>query len=277
VMSGDIRRSYLNQRFSGAFSGLSGFLKNRKKWTDRNAVAQELRKLDAYSLHRDVRRKFKRRRIFVQFINEIWAADLKDISTISKWNNGANFVLVVVDALSKKAYTRAIKNKSSSSMVKAFKSIFKEAKAVPHYLFVDMGTEFLSKNMKTLLKKHNITLYHIYSHIKSSFSERFIRTLFTKLERYQTERKTKKIINVLQEFTKSYNSSFHRTIQTTPNSVNKQNENKIWNIIFKDVLGQGMRKRKKPTKIFKVGDIVRISREKLMFEKGCTYFIRIRI
>ena len=264
----EIRRSYLNKRFSGAFSGLSGFVQNRKKWTDKNEVVKELRKLDAYTLHRDVRKKFKRRRIMVHFINEIFCSDLKDISNISKWNNNNHFVLIVLDAFSKMAWTRPLKSKSAAHMIRGFKSIFKEAGAIPHFLFTDRGLEYTSTAFSRFLQKHNIVRYHIYSHIKSSHCERVIRSLFTKLERYKTEHKTNKIVDVLQDFTKAYNSSYHTTIKTQPNLVTKDNEGEIWEIMFKDLINADKSQKPAVPPKFQVGDQVRITREKLQFEKG---------
>ena len=261
-----IRRSYLNQRFSGAFSGLSGFLRNRKTWTNKKKVEKELKQLNAYSLHKDIRRKFKRRRVLFNFINQTWASDLKDISTIAEWNNCNYFVLIVVDAFSKKAYVRMLKNKSSKSMIRAFDSIFREAKTKPLNLFTDRGKEYTSEAFKTYLKQKQIHSYHIYSYIKSMFSERFIRTLFTKLERYMTERKTFKIDDKIQDFVKAYNNTYHSTIKRSPNQVNKKDEFEIWQIIFADYLKE--KQEKQPYPKFKVGDIVRISRAKIAFEKG---------
>jgi len=38
---------------------------------DKRKVEQELQKLDAYALHKNVRSKFKRRRVLFHFINEV--------------------------------------------------------------------------------------------------------------------------------------------------------------------------------------------------------------
>jgi len=140
-MSGP-KSAYLNYKLAGSYSGLAGFMKNRKKWQDKAKVEEELRKIKGFALHKDVRSKFKRRHIKVHFIGEIFSADLKDISRISSDNNNNKFILVVLDAFSKKAYTRPLKNKSSECMIKAFKSIFREAGHTPIYLFTGNGILF---------------------------------------------------------------------------------------------------------------------------------------
>jgi len=265
-MAGDIRRSYLNQRFSGSFSGLSGFLKNRKKWTSKAEVERTLRKLRGYALHKPIKKKFKRRKIMSFFINDVWGADLKDISTYSRENNNYKFVLIVIDCFSKKAYTVPLKNKSAKSMIAAFKKIFARAKAKPVYLHTDMGTEFLSSAFTSFLKKNNIKRYSIHSVMKSAIAERFIRMLWTKIQRYMTEKNTKKFINKLQDFTSAYNSSYHRSIGRTPSSVTRENSQDVWKHIFSNYLREKRLSRQRSS--FKVGNLVRISREKLTFEKG---------
>ena len=260
----DVKKSYLNQTLSGSFSGVSGFLKNRKKFKDKQQVENELRKIRSFTLHKNIRRKFPRTPIKVLFLNETWSADLRDISNIKEHNNCNTFVLCVIDNFSKFAYTRPIKDKSADSMIKAFKSIFKEAGTTPSFLFTDQGLEFRGSKVIAFLKQHGVRQYNIYSHMKASICERFIQTLFTKLARYMTERETLKIDNVLQQFTTSYNSSYHSTIRRSPKEINKDNEVDV----FLEVYAKRYKTKPKHPAKFKEGDIVKLSREKAIFEKG---------
>ncbi|CAG7733734.1 unnamed protein product, partial [Allacma fusca] len=155
----------------------------------------------------------------VNFINEIFTADLKDLAGLAKSNSGNHFVMVVLDAFSRKAYTRLLKNKNSDSMIHAFRSVFAEARVTPVYLYTDRGTEFMSRAFGKFLDQNNVTLYDIHSLMKASMSERFIRTLFSKLQRYMTLKNTKRIVEVLPDFTSAYNATKHRSIGMAPNEV----------------------------------------------------------
>ena len=268
-----VRRNYTNPKLSGAYSGLQGFVKNRKI-KDKKSANDKLQELESYTLHKDIKYKFKRRKAMISSINHTWASDLKDITKFKGSNNNNSYVLVVVDGFSKKAYTEFLKKKDSTSVIQAFTKIIKKARATPHFLWTDIGREYVSKPFIDFLTSHKITRYHTFSKIKSTFAERFIRTLFTKISRYMTEKKTKRFIDVMDDFVNSYNNTFHRTIQTTPNSVNKENEMEIFQVMYKDLL--------KPKKIqvpkFNVGDWVRISRAKLIFEKGMyTYILKLNL
>ena len=133
-----VRKTYLNQRLSGAFSGLSSFMKNRKNWKlNRKQTEKELRRINSFAVHRDARKHFKRRPMFVDSINSIWQADLKELGSLAEYNNCNSFVLVVIDSFSKVAYTRMIKQKTAKYMIPAFKSIFREAKIRPQFLLTD--------------------------------------------------------------------------------------------------------------------------------------------
>ena len=255
----------MNQLFSGSWSGLEGFMKNRKKWTDKKEVDRELRTLKGYALHKDVRKKFKRRRIMVNFQNEIFAADLKDVQKLADDNLCYRFILVVTDGLSKKLYTALLKDKTSKSMIKGFKKVFKAAGATPRFLFVDRGNEFIGKEVQTFLKEKRIKTYHVYSHIKSSWAERQIRNLYTKLARYMTQKETNKFYDVVDSFVKSINNSYNRSIKMPPNAVTKATENEAWNNLYSDYLEE-IKKPRPPPK-FARGSVVRISKEKLLFAK----------
>jgi len=132
------------------------------------------------------------------------------------------------------------------------------------------GLDYTSKVMKDFFKANDIVLYHVYSHLKSAVAERFIKTIFTKLERYQTEKDTKRIIDVLPDIVNAYNNTYHRSIGRTPNSVTKETEQETWEYLYKDLLDKKPSKKSKVK--FKVGDQVRVSKEKLHFEKGTYIF-----
>lgn len=160
----------MNTRMSGAFGGLDTFVKNRKKWKDKRQVENELIKLESFAVHRPARKHFKRKRVVARFINELWSADLASLAKFARHNNGVNFLLVVMDTLSKKMYVRALKKKTSVEMIKAFQSILKETKSngfdPPILLWTDQGTEFKSREFQNFLKSYNIHSYHTFSPIK---------------------------------------------------------------------------------------------------------------
>ena len=50
-------------------------------------------------LHKPIIRKFKKRKVYSSFNNNIWGADLADIQLISKYNKGIKFLYVFLMCL----------------------------------------------------------------------------------------------------------------------------------------------------------------------------------
>ena len=260
----EIRRSYLSSRYSGSFGGLTTFMKNRKKWKDVKEVEKELQKLEGFSLHRPIRKKFKRNKIWAHYINSIWGADLADIQKYANFNRPYRMILFVVDSFSKYLYTVPLKDKSAQTIIAAFKRVFRQAGARPAYLHTDMGKEFVNKDFNAFLKENKVKRYSIYSVMKSAICERTIRTLMTRIQRFMTQKDTKSFVKKLPSFTASYNATWNRSIGMAPRDVTAENWQEVWKRLYSKYASQrGVRKPK-----YRVNDYMRISREKALFEKS---------
>ena len=55
--------------------------------------------------------------------------------------------------------------------------ILKESKRKPNKIWVDKGSEFYARSMKSWLEKNDIEMYSNHNEGKSVVAERFIRTL----------------------------------------------------------------------------------------------------
>ena len=74
----------------------------------------------AEELHKTIIRKFKKRKVYSAFKDNIWGADLVDMQLLSKYNKGIRFLLCVIDIFSKYAWVVPLKDKKGISIVKAF-------------------------------------------------------------------------------------------------------------------------------------------------------------
>ena len=219
----------------------------------------------AEELHRSIKRKFKKRRVLVSGIDKIWAADLADMKALKEENDGYVFLLLVIDTFSKYGWIIPLKNKSAKTMVKAFKSIFKEGRK-PKKLWTDKGREFYNKDVKDLLKSNLIDLYSTENEEKSSIVERWIRTMKDKMWKYFTDSRTYTYMDVLPDLLEDYNKSVHSSTEFTPiDASKKKNELAVWRNLYPD-----RHKISRLTPKFSVGDEVRISKKKKVFEKGYT-------
>ena len=132
--------SYFDPKHPASFGGINNFRKHLDKKFTRKQIQDWMLKQDAYTLHKPVRKNFKRRITFTTGIDDLWQADLVDLSSISKYNDGYKFLLTVIDVFSKVAWAIPLKNKSGQTLTDAFSTIFHERK--PAHLQTDKGTEF---------------------------------------------------------------------------------------------------------------------------------------
>ena len=88
-------------------------------------------------LHKQVSKTFQRRRVNVNGIDEIWAADLIDMQSFSKQNRGTKYLLTVIDVFSKFVWIMPLKRKAGQEVANAFSRILKERR--PGKMWVDKG------------------------------------------------------------------------------------------------------------------------------------------
>ena len=250
-----LQERYYDPKRAGSYGGVAAL---RRAVPEQN-VEQWLSEQDAYTLHKPVRRRFKRRCVVVGGPNQQWQADLVDMSRLKKTNDGITFILTVIDVFAKLAWCVPLKNKSAATLVAAFKQLL--GNGAPNTLQTDKGTEFLNRPLQKLLKEHGV--HHFVTHneeTKVSIVERFNRTLKTRMWRYFTKHQSVRCSDVLQAFMRSYNDSYHRSIGMAPSEVTSTNQETVWQRLYgHESVG---------TPKFRVGDRVRISKAKRHFEKG---------
>ena len=250
----------------GSRGGKSKLKRALKKSVKETAIDHWLQSQEAYTLHKPVRKKFKRRSTLVSGMNDQFQADLIDMQKYSKFNNGYNYILTVIDVFSRFAWVRPIKQKTGHQMVTALKVIFEQQRC--RAIQTDKGREFFNKNVKNLFKKFSI--HHFTSEnydIKASVVERFNRTLQVKLYRWFTKTKTFNWVTVIQSMVDGYNDTTHSSIGMPPKEVNNKNQEQVWHKLYtsQSIIAKHSRKKKEQLKI---GDVVRISKYKHVFSKG---------
>ena len=214
-------------------------------------------------LHRISRKKFERRKVRVDGLNHIWCIDLLDMKSYHAQNKGYKYILVAIDFLSKRIYCEPLKNKTGQSVHDGLLKMFKIAH--PRLIWADEGKEFHNGVVKELLRKYDIKMYNTYSKIKSAPAERANRTIKSRLVKNFTATGNEKWLDVLPKVVQDYNNSKHSVTGYAPARVTKN----IAKIIKLNVFEESDILPRKPPK-FRVGDIVRISMDKELFEKSYT-------
>ena len=187
--------------------------------------------------------------------------DIMFIKQFAQLNNRYDSILNIVEITTKKAYSYPLKFKSSSDVFDEFMKFYNTVNKQLNLLEMDAGNEF---NKIIKFCKDNDIKVIIYNGDKNSTSivERFNRTLRDYISR---NCKNGVWINKLDEIIKLYNDKIHSSINASPNDFEK-NPNKQ-DYYRKLLIGQLALYQVELNK-FKVGDRVRVYKNKGMFEKG---------
>ena len=230
-------------------------------------VREWLHKQPSYTLHRDLRLKFPRRKVIVNGMRIQYQADLMDFSQIKRENDSNRYLLTVIDCFSRLATAIPLKTKLASVVAPALKQAFKNLGGTPLKLQTDDGSEFIAHFTQNYLKKElgMLNWFHSFQNVKAQIVERFNRTLRGKLQKYFAANKTLRYIEVLPKILKSYNNTIHSTLKEySLSQVNAKNQDKVFEIQYRKYLDEKKKKRK-----FNIGDIVRVSAYRpTFFKKG---------
>ena len=216
---------YFDVKKVGSFGGVRRLAKETKSSLAK--TRKWLSGIDAYTLPKPHRLHFRHRRTYAKKSDDLWQADLVDMSSIARYNDGKKFILTVVDVFSKMAWCIALPNKSGATLTAAFASLI-GGRRRPTYLQTDKGTEFLNSSFQKLLAENDIRFYTSENEeIKAAIVERFNRTLKTRMYRFFTWSSSYRYVDVLDDLVDSYNRSYHRSIKMSPISVSEANEDAV--------------------------------------------------
>ena len=230
---------------------------------DRAAVRKWLEAQDAYTLHRQVRKKFPRNPYTVNNLMDVWECDLIVVPNLARYNDSYRYILSAIDVFSKYLHLVPLKSKTGKAVAEAFGSILtRYSKRRPLTVQTDKGKEFLNKPFRDMLRREGIEHRTCKNpDVKCAVVERAHRTIRDKLYKYFSYKNTYRYIDVLEKFVDAYNNTVHRTTGMAPAKVGDSDVLKIWRRM------NNIKTRVVKPK-YSVGQHVRISKEKMHFAKG---------
>ena len=134
---------------------------------------------------------------------------------------------------------------------------YDDSKRKPNKVWVDQGSECYNNSFEKWLKNNDIEMYSTHNEEKSIVAERFVRTLKTKIYKHTSSISKNVYTDKLNDIVNEYNNTY-RTIKMKPVDV-KDNS---YTDFGKEVNDKNPK--------FKIGDHVRISKQKNIFAKGYT-------
>ena len=107
----------------------------------------------AKKLHKQVIKKFKRRKVYARFNPNIWEADLAEMESLSSKYKSVKYLLCVIDVFSKYAWVKPLQDKNGKIVLNAFIKIVNESNRKPDKLWVGQGREFYKETYARMVKK----------------------------------------------------------------------------------------------------------------------------
>ena len=276
-----LRAIYYDPKEEGSFGGVTSLYNRVKNEPGLNIgrarVKRWLMRQDVYSLFRPAKYNFAKRRIISTKRNYLWEVDLLDMVKYKKQNDGFSFILFAIDTFTRKLHTRALKSKKNDEVMEAFKSIFQIEK--PKRIRSDRGMEFRGASTQKLFKEEGIKYYTTSNLSKCAIVERVIKTLKLKAVRMMKAANKFRWVDDLRDLTRSYNRSYHSSIQMSPNEAQSADQDKLFEILYSPKQTESkytMFPKKKSSgkdksllKIyrFKIGQKVRLSKIPQLFDR----------
>lgn len=93
-------------------------------------IRKWLQKQETYTLHQQVRRRFRRQQVIVPYMDYQWDADTASMTTYTKDNDGYGFFVLVIDIFSWFLWTVPLRTTKGSEMSNALKSELREEKII---------------------------------------------------------------------------------------------------------------------------------------------------
>ena len=265
---------YLDKIFSnpndyGSLSGPNIMYNVVKEKNERNLSHNQIKHYfamkDSYTTSRKRINKLNEPPYITHFKYEIIQTDLLFMTKYANDNDSTFYLLTCIDAFSKFAYVRGLKDKTSKTVCDAFKSILDEINSPILSCTYDLGSEFKTKVWHKLMNDYNINYFPTTTgHL--AIIERFHKTLKSKLTKHMIENNTHRYIDRLQNIVQSYNNTKHSSINCKPSEVNRTNQYKIFKYLNKNL----WKLPKAKEYAFNLKDSVRISLNRTIYDREST-------
>ena len=138
---------------------------------------------------------------------------------ISNFNSGIRFLLCVIDIYSKYALVIPLKDKKGITITNAFQRTLNESKHKPNKIWVEKGSKFYNRSMKSWLEKIDREMYSTHNEGKSVIAERLIRILKNTIYKCITSISKIVYIDKLDDIVNKYHNTYHNTIKIKPADV----------------------------------------------------------
>jgi uncharacterized protein YoxC len=231
--------------------------KNPDKAISRRQVADWLSNQEVNQLYHQSKGKPKSIKSSMTTPNTVLAIDLSNMEKFQV--NGFKYLLNGIDMGSRFVYSQAMKNKTDTEVLKAFKKIYTQSKV--RAIRSDNGSEFINNKFVDFLKKNNIKqiLSEAGAPQSNGMIERANSTIKELIQKSIELNQNFDWVKHLQKLISNINNSQHKITGFTPNQIQEAFKNEDTEILDKAYDTELKKKKGNLSKqIFKVRDLVRL-------------------
>ena len=153
----------------------------------------------AEELHKPVIKKIKRRKVCARFKDNVWAAVLAEMGSLSSKNKNVKYLLCAINFFTKYALVKYLKDKKGKTVLDAFIKTVNEFNRKSNKLWFGQGREFHNKLMQEWLDNNNTLIYTTLNEGKPVMTEKFIKTLKAKIYKKMTSNESKSYLSYLNK------------------------------------------------------------------------------
>lgn len=266
----ELSKLYFNPAKPGSFASIKQLYlsaKQSKLPVTYKLIREYLASNNTYTLHRLTKTRYKRNKFEVYWRDYIWATDLIDTQSLSRWNRGISYIGLIIDLFDRHVWLLPLRNKKSQTVVAGYDAFFTMSKQrVPQMLQSDAGSEFISRAFSDMLQRHNIKHYYDSDEkFHCPHAERAIRSILALIHKYLHSTGSKTYIDVLQQLADNYNNRYHTALKTSPASITIWNQAKLRDSVWPD---DAVKASRIVRFAFRLNDTVRVAKERGTFYKA---------
>ncbi len=260
----EIKASYKEPGHPIAFSNPKTIYRYYNQEVPLKRINNIVNTIESQSLHKEFH-KGRRNISFARFKRYQFQIDLCFITDLAEWNDGVKYLLTVIDCFTRFAFVKPLKDKTSKTVLKAFQEIIESLHDKPITIVCDKGTEFINKQFLDYCKSRNMKLISPVSNIHAAYVERFNRTIQNIIYKFLTEYSTNRYLDHLDKIVESYNLRYHRMIGMSPFEAENNPDAELY---INNLITKRDSEMKKMDPTLKIGDLVRIAKQKDKFSRG---------
>jgi len=273
----DVVAAWSDSREPASFAGrkyLIASLQAQYPEAPRRAIADRVRTalatLPAYTIHHPRRRRFMTGYYSIASFYRLFEVDLADVHTLAEANDDVRFLLVGVEAASRRIFVETCVNKEGATVAAAMRNMLSSMPQMIRVCRSDRGSEFRSRQFRALLREHDIHQQFASNESKAALAERAIAKVMGRVYRFMSFSTSRRYVDALPSIVRALNMTPHA--HTRVAALQFRPERDLYRVWEETVLQHQpiMRRERGKRRAYKfaIGDTVRLSHTYEPFRKG---------